>query len=96
MLVLCDLVRTTGAQHDLKGKILRVIPNKQQVGGTVNHYDFSEDYYHVSPKSSFFSVQLQLVSSRDYRVLNVAHPTSFTLHFKPVNQCMPLPVRTIV
>lgn len=91
MFVLTDLVRTTGARPNIEGQILRAIPNRQKENGVINHHDFSQDYFEVTPKSSFFSVSLRLVSSRDYRDLNLAHPTSVTLHFKPMNQCQPVP-----
>ena len=91
MFVLCNLVTTTGARPDMEGKILRVIPNKQEEAGTSIHLDFTEDYYSVTPKSSFFSVFIRLVSSRDYRDLNLTRPVSVTLHFQPVTQCKQLP-----
>lgn len=87
--VLCNLVRSTGARIGIEGLILRVIPNRQEEQGRVIHFDFTEDYYSVTPKSSFFSVTLKLVSSRDYHELNLVHPTSFTLHFQPINECTP-------
>ena len=96
MFVLCNLVTTTGARPDMEGKILRVIPNKQEEQGTVIHLDFTEDYYSVTPKTSFFSVHIRLVSSRDYRDFNLTRPTSVTLHFQPVTQCKPLVRKLIV
>lgn len=94
--VLCNLIRTTGVKPDINGSILRALPAKHVADGTVVFYDFSEDYYEVTPKTTFFTVTLKLVSSRDYRVLNLAHPTSFTLHFKPINNCQPEIKRVLV
>lgn len=91
--VLCNLVRITGARPEIEGSILRVIPNRQEEQGKGVHWDFTEDYYSVTPKSSFFSVTLRLVSSRDYHDLNLVHPTAFTLHFQPINECQPQPRR---
>lgn len=96
MFVLCDLVRTTGMQAGIEGSILRVIPNRQEPQGTVVSHDFSEDYYEVTPKSSFFTVELRIVSSRDYRELNLVHPTTFTLHFKPMDRCTPAAAKKVL
>ena len=82
MMVLCDLVSTTGARDGINGQILRIIPNKRAPEGSTVHYDFIDDYFEVTPKSAFFTVTMKLVSSRTYRPVHLEHPTSFTLQFK--------------
>lgn len=96
MFVLCDLIQTTGARPHMEGKILRAIPNQQKPEGTVVHFNFNDDYFNTTPKSTFFSVHIRLVSTRNYRDLNLTQPTSLTLHFTPVDQCQPIAKRTVV
>ena len=86
--VLCDTVSVTGARTDMDGQILRILPNRGEPNGRAVHYDFTEDYYETTPKSTFFSIHMRLVNSETYQGLNLVHPTTFTLHFIPVNKCV--------